>query len=200
MSDEKALTQIHPEGEREWVGDEARGEPLAAATSLDTFGGKIQVKWVPEAAVSAYGQMAFFIEFLKTSGRFEAWVKDCPLHYTSRNAPKQRDVLGTILLSVLAGHWRYAHMSALRCDPVNPPLLGMNEVVSEDAVRRGLDKIKEGAGPAWLQGHLDYATRPLLSEPWILDIDTTVKPLYGHQEGAVVSYNPHKRGRPSHSY
>jgi len=27
-----------------------------------------------------------------------------------------------------------------------------------------------------------------------------VKPLYGHQEGAVVSYNPHKRGRPSHSY
>ena len=41
---------------------------------------------------------------------------------------------------------------------------------------------------------------PLLSEPWILDIDTTVKPLYGHQEGAVVSYNPHKPGRPSHSY
>jgi hypothetical protein len=39
-----------------------------------------------------------------------------------------------------------------------------------------------------------------LSEPWILDIDSTVKPLYGHQEGAVVSYNPHKPGRPSHSY
>ena len=30
------------------------------------------------------------------------------------------------------------------------------------------------------------------------DIDTTVKPLYGHQEGAVVSYNPKKPGRPSH--
>ena len=27
-----------------------------------------------------------------------------------------------------------------------------------------------------------------------------MKPLYGHQEGAVVSYNPNKRGRPSHSY
>ena len=39
-----------------------------------------------------------------------------------------------------------------------------------------------------------------MSELWILDIDTTVKPLYGHQEGAVVSYNPHKPGRPSHSY
>jgi hypothetical protein len=30
--------------------------------------------------------------------------------------------------------------------------------------------------------------------------DTTVKPLYGHQEGAVVGYNPHKPGRPSHAY
>lgn len=36
--------------------------------------------------------------------------------------------------------------------------------------------------------------------PWILDIDTTIKPLYGRQEGAVVSYNPHKPGRPSHSH
>ena len=41
---------------------------------------------------------------------------------------------------------------------------------------------------------------PLLSEPWILDVDTTVKPLYGHQEGAVVGYNPKKPGRPSHCY
>jgi hypothetical protein len=104
------------------------------------------------------------------------------------------------MLSVLGGHWRYAHMTALRCDPVNQLLLGMKEVVSENAVRRGLDKIEEGAGMAWLQEHLDYTTRLLLSEPWILDIDTTVKPLYGHQEGAVVSYNPHKPGRPSHSY
>ena len=42
--------------------------------------------------------------------------------------------------------------------------------------------------------------RPLLTEPWILDVDTTVKPLYGRQEGAVVGYNPLKPGRPSHAY
>jgi hypothetical protein len=54
-----------------------------------------------------------------------------------------------VVLSVLAGHWRYAHTTALRCDPVNPPLLGMDEVVSEDAVRRGFDKIEESAGQFW---------------------------------------------------
>ena len=40
----------------------------------------------------------------------------------------------------------------------------------------------------------------LLAEPWIFDVDTTIKPLYGHQEGAVLGYNPKKPGRPSHCY
>jgi len=160
----------------------------------DTFAGRVHVEWDNSAPVTPLGQLPFFIEYLKQGGLFDGVVADCPLHYTSPNAPRKRDLLGTVLLSVLAGHWRYAHMTTLRCDPVNPPLLGMAQVVSEDAVRRGFDKIEEGAGLTWLQGHLDYTKRPLLGEPWILDIDTTVKPLYGHQEGAVVSYNPHKPG------
>jgi len=158
------------------------------------------VEWDNSATVTPFGQMPFFIEFVKQGGLFDSLVADCPLYFTSPNAPPKRDVIGTIFLSVLAGHKRYAHMTTVRCDPVNPPLLGMTRTVSEDAVRRGLDKIDEEAGATWVQGHLDYTTRPLLSEPWILDIDTTVKPLYGHQEGAAVSYNPHKPGRPSHSY
>jgi hypothetical protein len=34
----------------------------------------------------------------------------------------------------------------------------------------------------------------------ILDIDGTVKPLYGHQQGAELGCNPHKPGRPCHMY
>ena len=34
----------------------------------------------------------------------------------------------------------------------------------------------------------------------MLDIDNTVKPLYGDQEGAEIGYNPQKPGRPSHNY
>lgn len=33
-----------------------------------------------------------------------------------------------------------------------------------------------------------------------MDLDGTVKCLYGKQEGAIVGYNPKKPGRPSHSY
>ena len=36
--------------------------------------------------------------------------------------------------------------------------------------------------------------------PYRDDIDTTVKPLYGHQQDAVQGYNPAKPGRPSQAY
>ena len=41
---------------------------------------------------------------------------------------------------------------------------------------------------------------PILGLPWILDIDVTVKPLCGHQQGVEIGYNPQNPGRPSHVY
>ena len=131
------------------------------------------------------GQPPFFIDFLKTSGLFDPLVADCPLRYGSPNAPKKRDVVGTAMLAMLAGHKRYAHIAALRCDAVLPELLGMSKIVSEDAVRRAFKAVEENEGATWLLRHLAYCVEP---------------PLYGHQEGAVLGYNPKKPGRPSHCY
>ena len=97
------------------------------------------------------GQLPFFIDFVKTAGLFDAFVADCPLRYVSPNAPKRRDVLGTAMLSMLAGHKRYAHIAALRCDAVLPELLGMKKIVSEDAVRRAFKAIDEQEGAVWLR-------------------------------------------------
>jgi hypothetical protein len=187
----------HPEGEEKSLESSDDNEFIP----VDTFGGRVHVKWDSQASLTPLGQVAFFVEFLKASGLFDRWVEDCPAQYTSPNAPKKRDVLGTILLSVLAGHKRYSHMTNIRCDNVNPGLLSMSKVVSEDAVRRMLkNNIEEIAGDKWLRNSYKEAYGPLLTEDWILDVDTTVKPLYGKQEGAVVGYNPHKPGRPSHTY
>ena len=171
-------------------------EPLA----LSSFAGKVHVEWDPTAAVTPLGQLPFFIEFLQVSGVFDELVESCPLDYTSPNASSKRDVVGTLLLSILAGHHRYAHMNSVRMDTVNPALLGMRRAVSDDTVRRALKDMDEDAGVAWLESALQRCYQLLLSSPWILDIDTTVKVLYGHQEGAVLGYNPHKPGRPSHAY
>jgi hypothetical protein len=158
------------------------------------------VEWDPSAAVTPLGQLPFFIEFLKVSGLLDAWVADCPLTYQSNNAPDKREVLVTFLLSILAGHHRYAHITAIRQDGIHPELLGVKQLVSEDAARRALKKLDESAGKEWLDRHLSKTTQPLLTTPWILDLDATLKCLYGKQEGAVVGYNPKKPGRPSHSY
>jgi hypothetical protein len=96
-----------------------------------------------------------------------------------------------------AGHNRYAHITGLRGDAVNPQILGMQKIISDDALRRALSRMNTEQSQAWLAPQLLASVQAALSTPWILDIDTTIKPLNGKQNGAVISYNPHKPGRPS---
>lgn len=192
----KAPLEIHPKGEKH---KHAIAQSLDRI-AVDTYDGRVHINWDHSTSVTPFGQLAFFIEFLKRTELFDHFVEACPLKLTSRNAPANRDILGTILFSVLAGHTRYAHMTTVRTDKVNPPLLGMNKIVSDDSVRRGLRKISKEAGRDWLIEELQNSYLEILTIPWILDVDTTVKCLYGHQEGAVVGYNSKKPGRPSHTY
>jgi hypothetical protein len=165
---------------------------------VETYAGKLRIRWDDSAAVTAMGQMPVFIDFLKTSGLWDGFVADCPLRYTSPNAPSQVDVLGTLLMSVLAGQSRYAHITGLRGDGVNPELLGMRKVMSEDSARRAFKQASAEENLQWLRRHLRQTYEPLLEHAWVLDLDSTVKPLYGKQEKAVKGYNPTKPGRPSH--
>ena len=121
------------------------------------------------------------------------------------------------MLSILDGHCRYAHVGALRGDGVAPGILGMNKIIGDDSLRRALGAIapapdakhtelQRAAQQAqlarstqWMQDQLRHSIAQATATPWILDCDTTIKVLYGKQDGAVVSYNPHKPGRPSHA-
>jgi hypothetical protein len=126
-------------------------------------------------------------------------VSSFPLTYSSGNASHKRDVLGTWFLSILAGQHRYAHITSLRGDGVSPQILGMSKIVSEDTLRRALARMSADQSRDWLRPQLLTSVQPALDLPWILDIDTTIKTLFGKQSGAEVSYNQHKPGRPSHA-
>lgn len=182
-----------------------------------TPGGVFQVRWDESASASALGQLAFFSEFLEVSGLFQRWRESCPLEYTSPNAPEVRDVLGTWLLSILDGQRRYAHINGLRGDEVAPQILGMSRIISDESLRRALkalapcidencteeERLKRQAqldkATAWMDAALKESTFEALGTDWILDVDTTVKLLFGHQDGAEIGYNPGKQGRPSHN-
>ena len=143
---------------------------------------------------------SFFHRVFESQRVVRCICRNDSLQYSSPNAPDKRSVLGTLMLSILAGHKRYAHISAIRCDGVNPELLGMQKIISEDAARRALIHIEEEDGIQWLEAQLARCTMPVLSAvsgpSWILDTDTTVKCLYGKQEGAVVGYNYKKTWAP----
>jgi hypothetical protein len=162
--------------------------------------GGYEVEWDLAASVTPIGTLVFFAQYLAAGGLFDALCADSPLHYTSPNAPAGRDVLGTLIVSILNGQTRYAHMEALRGDRVSADIFQLAKFVSEDSVRRALRRGTERAWDAWLSRHERAVWEPLLVEPYVLDIDNTVKSLYGHQEGAEKGYNPQKHGRPSHNY
>lgn len=187
------------------------------AMRVQTPGGVFSVRWDTRGSATALGQLAFFAEYLETTGLFERWLKSCPLSYTSPNAPGLVDVLGTWLVSILDGQCRYAHVGALRGDGVAPGILGMSKIIGDDSLRRALKAIAPGPNDKhtqlqrmaqqaqlaravqWMQDQLKHSIAQATATPWILDCDTTIKVLYGKQDGAVVSYNPHKPGRPSHA-
>jgi hypothetical protein len=199
MQDEPIAGESHPQGEH-ILASKLLPPELVQWLAVDTDGGRFDVEWDPQAPVTPLGQLVFFAQFLAAGGLFADWVRECPLRYESPNAPAILDVLGTAALGVLCGQRRYAHLNALRADTVNPRGLGMSAVCSEDSVRRAFLGADETAVRAWQRAHLRRAWEPALALPWILDIDTTIKPIYGHQEGATLGYNPRKPGRPSHAY
>jgi len=138
------------------------GEEPTEPQVVDTLGGRMNVRWDEGAAATPHGQVVFFAEFLAATGVFERWVSSCPLQYRSGNAPDKRDVLGTLML-------------------------GMARVVSEDALRRALERIDEASSAAWMRPSLMHSVREALDRPWVLDIDASIKPLYGRQEGAEMA-------------
>ena len=191
----------HPQGERNSSVICPPGLALQPVRlPLDVHGKRLYVEWDPQAPVTPLGQLVYFSQFLASAGLFADWVGDCPVNYTSPNAPALNDVLGTITLAILAGNRRYSHVTALRGDTINPQGLGMSRVLSEDAVRRAFAEEEAEPLEEWQRKHLLRSVEPVLKEPWICDIDVTIKTIYGRQEGAEVGYNPHKHGRPAHAY
>jgi hypothetical protein len=83
---------------------------------------------------------------------------------------------------------------------VLPGLLGIERLRSEDSVRRAFANQDEDALTLWIDTQTAKTYDALLEHDWALDLDATVKTLYGRQEEARVGYNPAKPGRPSHVY
>ena len=160
----------------------------------------LRCQWNEDAPVTLHGYLPFFSEYLRAGGLFQHLVESCPIRFRSNNAPEVADVVGTLVISLLSGHTRYNHAQSLYGDTVAAKLLGIGKIVSHDSLWRAFANVDEDELRRWLHGEFLRYYEPLPTERYILDLDPTVKPLYGVQEGAEIGYNPSKPGRPSHCF
>src|ERR1017187_10755460 len=88
MRKEEEVVEVHPEGELQISGN----QPPELGASVDTFAGKVNVRWVPEAAVSGLGLMVFFIEFLKRSEEHTSELQS-PMYLVCRLLLEKKNML-----------------------------------------------------------------------------------------------------------
>ena len=151
-------------------------------------------------AVTPFGGLSVFIEFLGKIGFAKQISEHLPVHLTSPNAIPAGETFTAFLISVVGGARRFAHTGLLRADRALHALLGIKRFPTDGTIRNLFKRFRqkmvyEFFEPLWTW---QLARLPRRAEGYSLDLDSTVFERYGEQEGVKKGYNPKKRGRGSH--
>lgn len=151
-------------------------------------------------AVTPFGGLVVFFEFLRQVGYGEAVRQHLPFHLTSPNAIDPVETFTAFLLSVVAGARRFAHTSLLRADVALHQVLGITRFPVDDTIRNLFKRFGQGHCQRFFSGLWNWQLQrlPECSGGYSLDLDSTVFERYGRQQGALRGPNPRKHGRPSH--
>jgi len=160
---------------------------------------KVVLRQTPRA-VTPFGGLSVFIEFLQKIGYRQQVSEHLPVHLQSPNAIDPGETFTAFLIAVVAGARRFAHSSLLRADRALHALLGIRRFPSDDTIRNLFKRFQQGMvvrfyEPLWAW---QLARLPKRAGGYSLDLDSTVFERYGEQEGVKKGYNPKKRGRGSH--
>jgi len=107
------------------------------------------------------------------------------------------------LFAIVAGIGRVENTQSLVHNGLLPPLLGLPDFPHRDTLRSFLWQIGHETLDSLEIAHdkLRYYIFENLGPVYsgIVDVDSTVLPVYGHQQGARIGYNPGHRGKPSYN-
>jgi hypothetical protein len=109
-------------------------------------------------------------------------------------------VLRLLLDAYFAGVQRLYHYEDLEAEPLLCNQLGVDRLCDLKTIYRDLRRFEDPALLRALHELMQELVREALAgrERVVLELDSTVETLYGHQEGANLGPNPHKPGRPSY--
>lgn len=139
-----------------------------------------------------------FFQRLRLRRRFHRDV-DFPQRNNTYTIP---EMLLALLYPIILGLGRVETTELLRRNGVFQALTGLPAYPDPTALRRFLRRFALRGLPKLRRLHdrllAQLCGRPRPLRRVLLDLDSTVLTLYGHQEKARVGYNPRKRGRPSY--
>jgi hypothetical protein len=151
-------------------------------------------------AVTPFGGLSVFFEFLSRIGYAAAIRQHMPVVLTSPNAIEPAQTFTGFLVSVLAGARRFAHAGWLRADRALHALMGLRRFPIDDTIRNLFKRFGHKEVYQFYAGLTRWQLQRLPEREggYSLDLDSTVFERYGRQEGAKKGHNPRKHGRPSH--
>lgn len=162
-------------------------------------GRKVELRQT-KRAVTPFGGLVVFLEFLRKIGYATAVEQSLPFRLTSPNAIPAVQTFTAFMLSVLAGARRFAHAGWLRADEALRGVSGMARFPSDDTLRNFFKRFGQAQVYGFYSGlwRWQIGRLPQRGEGYSLDMDSTVFERYGRQQGALKGHNPRKHGRPSH--
>ena len=162
-------------------------------------------------SLTSYAGLIPVIKFLDKKLNFTGLFNSCVGHQRASNAQYcLADVVFLLMTSLIGGARSISKCTALWSDGVLRRIAGWIQVPDETTIGRILKEVKEThindmeklvhtcRERIWqLALHAGTSKIAAQRSQWI-DADSTVKTVYGEQEGASKGYNPHKRGALSY--
>ena len=172
-----------------------------ATQGTQIFGGRKIELQETEQALTPFGGLIVFLEFLNKIGFVKKVMECMPFQHRSPNSIPPAQTYIAFLISVAAGARRFAQTSWLRGDRALHGLLGIPRFPSDDTIRNlflrfGMGEVQRFFEPLteWMMERV-----PPRADGHSLDLDSTVFERHGErQEGAMKGYNPRRPGRLSH--
>lgn len=171
------------------------------AESTRLFDGRKVLLRDTDRALTPFGGMVLFLEFLNRIGLVQKVTESIPVVHRSPNSIPPAQTYIAFLISVVAGARRFAHTSWLRGDRALHEMLGILRFPSDDTIRNLFLRFSMGDVVRFFEPMTEWMMEriPLRTEGHSLDLDSTVFQRHGQQqEGATKGYNPGRTGRLSH--
>ena len=151
--------------------------------------------------LSLYGGMAPIMQHLKNIGLPDEFDSHFPtfVHHARKFSLTQL-MLSTILAS-MSGVYRLTGIANFTWDPLVKRVLNLVNGLNKDVISAEFKKLGQ-SGAYLLEDMFGFRIKRMLEAQGLteitLDADSTVKTVYGNQQGAAKGFNPKKRGAKSY--